>query len=66
MHIGTARLRDLHREMPDPARGREDEDAGAGADAGRLDERLPGGEARERERGGLLVGQAIGDPGELA
>ena len=63
--VGTARLRDLHREVPDPARGRENEDAGARPDSCRLDERLPGGETCERERGGLLVEKPIGDPGEL-
>ena len=65
-HIGTPRLRDLHRQVPDTARRGEDEDALARLDVRGLDQRLPGREPGQWERSRLDVVQAVGDPRELA
>src|SRR6185503_13630928 len=65
-HVRAARLRDLHGEMPDPAGCGEDQHAALRADSGRLDQRLPRGEAGERQRRGLDVAEALRDQGQLA
>ena len=66
-HVGTSRLRDLHRQVPDPAGRGEDEDALTRLDVRGLDERLPGREPGERERAPHSTSsRPLGDPGELA
>ena len=65
-HVRTARLRDLHRQVPDAAGGGEDQDALTRPDVRGLDERLPGREPGERQRAGLDVVQPVRDPRELA
>src|SRR5262245_3200628 len=64
-HVGSARLGDLHRQVPDPSGGGEDQHPVARLHAGGLDERLPGREPGERERTGLDVAEPVGDPGAL-
>ncbi len=52
--------------MADSAGRAEDQDAIAGADLRRLDERLPGGQPGERQRRGLDVVERLRRPGKLA
>ena len=65
-HVGAAGLGDLDCEVADAAGGRMDEDPVALSHLGGIDQRLPGGEAGEREAARLLVGEGIGCAGELA
>ena len=47
-HVSASRLRDLHGEMTDAARGSQHEHALSRLDVRRLDERLPGRQPGER------------------
>src|SRR3954451_4365420 len=59
--VRAARLRDLHGEVPDAARGGVDEDALALAAPGGVDKLLPGGEGGERQRGRLDRAEPLRD-----
>jgi hypothetical protein len=53
--MSAARLGDLHREVADAAGGAVDEDALAFLDIRRVNERLPGNQARQRKGRGVNV-----------
>jgi hypothetical protein len=55
--VRTARLGDLHREMPHTAGRRVHQHPLSRPHVGRLGERLPGGQRRQRERGRLDVAE---------
>ena len=57
-HLGAEGGRDLHREVAHPAGGGVHEDPLAGLDLKGLHERLVGGHPGQRDRGGLVEGQA--------
>src|SRR5690606_1138161 len=65
-HVRAPRLRDLDREVPDPARGGVHEDALPRLHVGDVDQALPRGEPGERQAGRLDLGQARGAAGEVA
>lgn len=65
--IGAASLGDLHGQVPDIAAPRPvDQHPLPGPEPGSVDQALPGGEARLRQRGGLGMSQAGRLAGELA
>ena len=55
--LGAERLRDLHGERADPARGTVDEHRLAGLDVALVAQRLEGDEPGQRDRGRLLEGE---------
>ena len=65
-HVGAASLGDLHGQVPDAASCPVDQHPLPGRELGGVDQALPGGEARQRQRGGLGMRQPGRLAGELA
>ena len=65
-HVGPAGLGDLHRQVPDPAGSRVDEDPVALSDTRGVDKGLPSGETGQRQAAGRVVAERIGRASEVA
>jgi DNA-binding HxlR family transcriptional regulator len=65
-HPGATGRRDLHGQVPDPTGRRVHEHRPPGRHLRRVDQRLPGRQRGQRQRGGLDVGQRVRGAGELA